>query len=278
MNVKKLLYQTGKKLRLSAPTIFTVVSAGGVVATTVLAVRATPKALDTIKQDSRIAHNGDPYSYTNYEAFKSAWKCYIPTAAVGLSTIGLIIGSNVLNKQQQANMASLYALLDQSFRRYRKAADEVFGDGADYKIKAQVAKDMYINSPGMFGSGCIYDPELDDNSDKVLFFDWFSNRYFESTFAAVTNAQYHLNRNWVLRGEVTVNEFYEFLGIDTIPELELIGWPCEYVEEGICWLDFDVYKANIDENMDCFVIAPSVDPIPLNMTIEEAGEYDYRYK
>ena len=187
MNVKKLLYQTGKKLRLSAPTIFTVASAGGVVATTVLAVRATPKALDTIKQDSRIAHNGDPYSYTNYEAFKSAWKCYIPTAAVGLSTIGLIVGSNMLNKKQQANMTSLYALLDQSFRRYRKAADEVFGEGADYKIKAQVAKDVYLNHPGMFAGGCIYDPELDDNSEKVLFYDGFSGRYFESTFAAVTN-------------------------------------------------------------------------------------------
>lgn len=274
MKGQKLLYQIGKKLRLSAPTIFTVASAGGVVATTVLAVRATPKALRTIEQNEYDVEHG----LSKADIVKLCWKCYIPTAAVGLSTIGLMIGSNVLNKQQQANMASLYALLDQSFKRYRKAADEVFGDGADYKIKAQVAKDMYINSHGMFGSGCIYDPETDDNSDKVLFFDWFSNRYFESTFASVTNAQYHLNRNWITQGEVTVNDFYEFLGIDTIPELELVGWPCEYSEEGVIWLDFDVYKAPIDENMDCFVISPSVGPIPLHMTIEEAGEYDYRYR
>lgn len=278
MKGSKILYKLGRKARQSAPAIFTAIGAGGVIVTAVLAVTATPEALENIKTESRMSHDGDPYAYTKLEAFKSGWKYYIPTAAVGMSTIGFMVGAHILNQKQQANMISLYTLLDQSYKRYRKAADEVFGEGADYKIKAQVAKDVYTCSPGMFGSGCIYDPELDDSSDKVLFFDWFSNRYFESTFAAVTNAQYHLNRNWVLRGEVSINEFYEFLGIDTITDLDIMGWSYEYAEEGIMWLDFDVYKTNIDENLDCFVITPVISPTPLNMTIEEAGEYDYRYK
>lgn len=74
----KLDPKIGRSLKKASPTILTCIGAAGVVATAVLAVKATPKADSLIKADSRRNHDGDPYAATKLEAVKSCWKCYIP--------------------------------------------------------------------------------------------------------------------------------------------------------------------------------------------------------
>ena len=116
----KNLQKNSPKLKLylqrSSPTILTCLAAIGVVATTVMAVRATPKAVLLKRKDSRIKHDGDPEAYTKLEAVKSSWKCYIPAAIIGVSTITCIFGANILNKRQQASIASAYALVNNAYR------------------------------------------------------------------------------------------------------------------------------------------------------------------
>ena len=107
----KLDPKIGRSLKKASPTILTCIGAAGVVATAVLAVKATPKADSLIKADSRRNHDGDPYAATKLEAVKSCWKCYIPAAATGVATIICIFGANTLNKKQQASLASAYALV-----------------------------------------------------------------------------------------------------------------------------------------------------------------------
>ena len=70
--------------RGTAATILTIIGGIGVIATAVAAVKATPRAVDIIRADSRVNHDGDPYGYTKKEAIVSAWKCYIPAAAIGV--------------------------------------------------------------------------------------------------------------------------------------------------------------------------------------------------
>ena len=259
--MKGLLSKTKSFLKRSSPTILTCFSVAGVVGTTVLAVKATPKAVELIKNDSRRNHDGDPYAYTKLEAVQSCWRCYIPVALVGLSTITCIIGINVLNKRNQASLASAYALLSESYQQYRKAAKTVYGDDADSKIKVQMAKDTYISAYGYIDSYSVYYPDLDSESEKILCYDLFSQRYFMSTMAAVLNAQYHINRNLILRGNASINEFYEFLGIDKIENGDDMGWDMnEFIEEGIVWLDFDNRHTVMDDELECCVISCSLNP------------------
>jgi len=259
--MKGLLCKTKSFLKRSSPTLLTCFSVIGVVGTTVLAVKATPKAVELIKNDSRRNHDGDPYAYTKLEAVQSCWRCYIPAALVGLSTITCIIGINVLNKRNQASLASAYALLSESYQQYRKAAKTVYGDDADSKIKVQMAKDTYISADGY----SVYSSDLDSESEKILCYDLFSKRYFTSTMAAVLNAQYHINRNLQLRGSVSINEFYEFLGIDKIENGDDIGWSIdELMEDGIMWLDFDNGYAVMDDGLECCVISALWDPNKFN--------------
>lgn len=248
--MKGLLSKTKSFLKRSSPTILTCFSVAGVVGTTVLAVKATPKAVELIKNDSRRNHDGDPYAYSKLEAVQSCWQCYIPAALVGLSTIACIFGANILNKRNQASLASAYALL--------KAAKTVYGDDADSKIKAQMAKDTYISDELGYS---VYSPDLDSESEKILCYDLFSQRYFTSTMAAVLNAQYHINRKLSLHGYASINEFYEFLGVDKIENGDDIGWSYDRpVEEEILWLDFDNRHTVMDDGLECCVISALWDP------------------
>ena len=263
MKVPKIFYKAGRKLKNSSPTILTFFGAGGVIGTTVLAIRATPKAINIIEQKQAeksisLGHGSESISgeLTKVEIIKETWKCYIPTAIAGASTIACIFGANILNKQQQASIATLYGMVDQSYKKYRQAAKEVYGEDADEKIRAQVAKDAFVSCDGMF----VYNPEDDRASDRVLFYDSFSNRYFESTVAGVLNAAYHMNRNWALRGELPINEFYTFLGLDPINGGDDIGWSYEYMTDGYMWLDFDISKTKVEDSemfedgLECYIL------------------------
>jgi hypothetical protein len=252
-----LLRKSKSYLKRSSPTILTCIGAIGVVATSVMAVKVTPKAVDLIRADSRQNHDGDPYAYTKLEAVQSCWQCYIPAALVGLSTITCIVGINALNKRNQASLTSAYALLSESYQRYRKSANTVYGEDADSKIKAQMAKDTYVSADGY----SVYSADLDLESEKILCYDLFSQRYFTATMAAVLNAQYHVNRNLCLRGDTTINEFYEFLGIEPINHGDEIGWSMdEFLEGGIMWLDFENSQSVLDDGMECCVISALWDP------------------
>lgn len=244
-------------LKRSSPAILTCLGAIGVVATSVLAVKATPKAVDIIRAHEGIDHEGNYYTPTKLEVIQLTWKCYIPAALVGLSAITCIFGANVLNKRNQASLASAYALLSESYQQYRKAAKAVYGEDADSKIKAQMAKDTYVSADGY----SVYSADMDLESERILCYDLFSKRYFTSTMAAVLNAQYHINRNLQLRGSVSINEFYEFLGIDKIENGDDIGWSIdEFIEDGIMWLDFDNRHTILDDGLECCVISTLMNP------------------
>ena len=84
----------------------------------------------------------------------------------------------------------------------------------------------------------------------MLFYDSFSKRYFQSTIEQVIQAEYHLNRNFVLGGYVTLNQFYEFLGIAQLKETEELGWA---IEDEFYWIDFN-HSKKVVNNKECIVI------------------------
>lgn len=129
----KIITQSKIRLKHGSPTILTCLGAIGVVATSVLAIQATPKAVRKIRADSCINHDGDPDAYTKMEAFQSAWLCYIPASLVGMSTIACIFGANILNKHQQATITSAYTLLSNTYQDYERKTKEIFGEEGHQK-------------------------------------------------------------------------------------------------------------------------------------------------
>lgn len=152
-NLQRLAQRSKIYLRKASPTILSGLGAAGVIVTSVLAVRATPKALRKIRADSKTNHDGDPEAYSKLEAVKSAWVCYIPAAISGTATIFCIFGANVLSKRQQAALTSAYVLLNDSYNNYKDKLKELYGEEAHQKIvdaiAAEKAKDVYITSTGL---------------------------------------------------------------------------------------------------------------------------------
>ena len=215
------------RVKRGAPTIFTVLSVAGVIATGILSARAANKTRNTEESEKSTVNN-----------FKEGWKNYIPAIAVGGVTIVCSISSNVLNRHQRVALVSAYTLASKSYEDYKRKTKELYGEEAHQKIMeslaAEKAEDVYISTADFAGSSSL---AWDDRSveEKRTFYDSYSRRYFESTVCQVLEAEYHLNRNRCLGMDVTVNDFYEFLGIKPIKGGDKIGW---WWSDEIYWIDF----------------------------------------
>lgn len=234
-------------LKRNSSTILTCVGAIGVVATTVMAVKATPKAT-TLLQKAKEEKGED---LTAFEKIQVAGPVYIPTVVTGAATIACIFGANVLNKRQQASLMSAYALLDNSYKDYRNKVKELYGDEADQTVKNEIAKDEYEKT----------DISVDDG--KQLFFDYFSNRYFESTMEDVLRAEYQVNKIMANRDYVYLNEFYDELGLEPIDAGNKLGW-----SSGSClacywenWINFHHENVEMEDGLECCIITMLSEPM-----------------
>lgn len=252
-----------KTIRKAAPAVLAGLGAIGVVATAVAAAKAAPKAETLIRADSELNHDGDPEAYTKKEAVISAWKCYIPTVIIGTATITCIISSNLLTRKQQAALTGAYVMASKQLQDYRSKAKELYGEDADKKIMDAIvtekAKDITLYSPGMMGNPTLDFGDLSDPEKKRTFYDCMSERYFESTISRVLQAEYHLNRNFILGGGVCVNDLYDFLGIDRMEDGGLLGWTG--VDGDIYWIDFEHHLVRLDDGMEILYIQPVFSPV-----------------
>ena len=233
--------------RRNASTILTCVGGAGVIATSVMAVRATPKALQLLDE----AEKKKGEELTKLESVRIAGPAYIPAILVGASTIACIFGANMLNKRQQAAMTSAYALLDSSYKEYKNKVKELYGDDANAHIQAEIAQDKYE------------DLDISVEPDKQLFYDEFSGRYFESTLVDVLKAEYEFNKQLSDRGSAYLNELYVLLDIPTMDYGSQLGWNAYRLFEMTWskWVDFRHDKCVMDDGLECTIITFSYEPI-----------------
>lgn len=247
--MNRLMHRTKLFINRNGATILTCVSGVGVVATSVMAVRETPKALRRIEA-AKEEKGGE---LTKLEIVKVAGPAYIPAVAMGVSTIACIFGANALNKRKQAALMSAYALLDSSYKEYKRKVIDLYGEEADDRVREEIAKDHY---------------EEPIESDDPLFYDEFSQRYFNAPTEKVIKAEYEINKKISLWGGAEVNEFYEWLDIPQLDEVRHMGWSTGGLmgETWKDWLDFKHKKVVLDDGLECTIISPWPEPM-----------YDYEY-
>lgn len=240
-------------VKKNASTILTCAGGVGVIATAVLAVKATPKALERIETAKE--EKGEPLS--KWETVQVAGPAYIPAIITGASTIACVFGANILNKRQQAALMSAYAFLDNSYKEYKTKVGELYGEEAHTHVREDIIRDKYIDN----------DVHLED-SNKELFYDMFSERYFESTMADVIKAEYEINKKITNLGGAFVNEFYELLDIPQLDYGTSMGWSIGSLmsEKWNQWLDFDHKKVIMDDGLECTIVTMMSEPM-----------FDYEY-
>lgn len=263
-----LIKQTGKALKKASPTILSILGTAGVIVTAVLAVKATPKALERIEdaKGTKQPENGE--RLTPMETIAACWQCYIPATATGIATIGCILGANILNRRQQAALTSAYALLNRTYQDYRKSVKNVFGEEGHKRVLQDMAVERVPEEHTIYTQGTFSSTTLDFcvPEEEHLFYDIYSNRQFASTIGKVLQAEYHLNRMFALNGSVSLNDLYNYLGLEPVKDGDDIGWWVDDNDE-IYWVDFDHSVTFIDDGPDrpqveCLLIEFAKPPAP----------------
>ena len=247
--MNSLLSKSQLFVKRNSATILTCVGAAGVIATTVTAVKATPKALMLLEQAKE--EKGD--ELTKLETVKIAGPAYVPTVLLGAGTLACIFGANVLNQRNQASLMSAYALVDGAYKDYRKKVDELYGEEAGAEVRAGIAKDKYEAEPAK---------TIEDG--KRLYYDFYSSRYFEATPAEVKRAEYEVNRTLMLDDGVFLNEWYQLLDLEPLEYGWNFGWSACANSDMYwqSWIDFHHEKTVMDDGLECIIISFNQEPYP----------------
>lgn len=263
-----------KILTKYGPTALAVLASAGVVATAVFASKDAIKAakrievatdkkppkIETTYADNEPLMTVEHNPLTKREKFLAAAPAYIPTAIMGAATIACIFGSTVLSKRSQVSLMSAYALVNTSYNRYRKAAKEVYGEDADIRIKEKIAADKFNKDHMIYDENAfsikpnITGPEAIDNEDQVLFYEPYTERYFWSTVRRVTEAKLYLNKALTVRGNCSIGQFLEYLGLPVNDDsLYLTGWNAYWFAEmtgSEAWLNIREIYTEVDDKVD----------------------------
>lgn len=245
--MNNLLTSSKSFVKRNAPTILTCMGGVGVVATSIMAVKATPKALLVLEKAKE--EKGD--ELTKLEKVQLVAPAYIPSVLVGTATIACIFGANMLNKRQQASLMSAYAMVSNSYQEYREKVRELYGKESDENVKNEIAKDNYKEA------------DIPEGEGFELFFDEFSGRFFRSTMAKVLQAQYQINRDLSLQDWATVNDFYDYMNVPHVDGGDIIGWSTPMNEQAYwqTWVDFSNVKMVDDDGLEYYIVRMYQEPI-----------------
>ena len=239
--------------KLNTPTAYSAYATVGVLVTTVLAVVCTRKHYKQKNPQVDILEN-EPTREEVIQEVKDTVKTFAPVIISAATTIFCIRKSNQKWIMYNQLINNAYISARDKMARYRALAPAVVGAEV-----VQGFKSLPPQPSSNIEWFCIHD--FPDNlCDKIgtvysYGFQPIGTKciYFQSTLADVIEAEYHLNRNFALRGSASVREFFAFLGIlDQFPEEygDCYGWDVQVMIEdwGIePWIDF-CHSHTIDED------------------------------
>ena len=233
-------------IKKHSPEILTGIGIAGMITTTVMAVRATPKALILIEERK------EEIGAEKLEAMdmvKTTWACYIPAAITGTLSVACLIGASSVNARRNAALATAYTLSESALKDYQGKVIEMFGEKKNEAVKDAVAKDKVEKNPVVTREVIITE------KGNTLCYDAISGRYFKSDIEKIKKAECELNRQMLDDMYVSLNDFYYEIGLDSVKLGDELGWN---VDSGYIDLSFSSQLAS--DGTPCLVIDYSIAP------------------
>lgn len=200
-----------------SPEILTGIGIAGMITTTILAVRATPKALELI-EEKKEEESIDELS--SFEVVKVAWKPYIPAMVTCVASTACLIGASSVNTKRNAALATAYKLSETALSEYRDKVVETIGEKKERIVRDKVAEERVKKNPVSKNEVIV------TGNGKTLCFDPISGRYFMCSIETIKKAENTLNKQMLhdISGYVSLNEFYDELGLDHTSVGNDLGW------------------------------------------------------
>lgn len=249
-----------KVITKNSSTILVGLSVTGLVTSIIMAVKATPKALENIfdEQFDRCEVSETTYErYTDYpltkmEIVKATYKCYIPTAIMGGLTIGCMIGAHSINLRRNAALAGAYSLAETTLKEYQAKVIETVGKNKERQIKDDIAKDRVDKDPVSKKEVII------TGSGETLCYDALSGRYFKSDVETIKKALNRLSHRLMSDMYISLSEVYSELDMAGTKLGDSVGWTIEMVGDDLISPDFSTQLS--DDGRPCLVLDFEVQP------------------
>lgn len=274
-NVSRSLHKIGFQLKKHSPEILVGAGIVGVVASAVMACKATTKVNDILEETKEQVdkiHNvkEDPKfaeEYTEQDCKKDLTivyaqtglklaKLYGPSIILGAMSLGCIVTSHGIMRKRNVALTAAYAAVDSSFKKYRGRVIDRFGEELDkelkYNIKTKEVEETVVNEDGSETKVKKTIHVADDPngySQYSIVFDngnkgWDDDPEMSKFF--LIQQQNYANEKLQEQGYLFLNDVYEMLGAKKTKAGQVVGWVYEegnpdydnFVDFGV----FDIYR------------------------------------
>ena len=269
------------KVEKHSPEILMGVGVAGVITTTVMACRATMKlddilveAAETREKIKEVAENpAYEDKYTEEDAKKDlvinytqtavkVAKLYAPAVAVGVISVGCLLGSHDILRKRNAALSAAYLTVDKSFKEYKQRVIDRVGEEVEkeirYGIKAEeiieTVTDEEGNETTVSETVKTMNPTL--YSDYARFFDeaspcWQNDPEYNLMFLRAQ--QQYANDLLRAKGRLFLNDVYDMLGIEKTKAGQIVGGVYDRENpNGDNFVDFGIYDMS-KERVRAFV-------------------------
>lgn len=271
------LHKVGFKLKKHSPEILAVVGVAGTVTSAVMACKATLKVNDIVDEAKETIdtihdavenhrHTSDGEEYTQEVAKKdlsivyvqTGWKfvkLYGPALALGVASIGCMVGSNHILRKRNVALAAAFKAVDTSFKEYRGRLIDRFGKELDrelrFGVKAEEVEETVVDENGKETTVTktveVADPNVTHSIYSIPWYEgnagYTKNAELNKVF--LIQQQNYANDKLKLNGILTLNEVYDMLGANRTKYGQIAGWV--YTEDcsaGDNFVDFGIFDPN----------------------------------
>lgn len=249
-NLATIVASTRQFVSKRSPEILTGIGIAGMISTTVLAVKATPKAMGLIEEKKREEWLD---KLSPVEMVKVAWKPYIPAIVTCVTSTACLIGASSVNAKRNAALATAYKLSETALTEYREKVIETIGEKKERTVRDKVAEERVKKNPVSKNEVII------TGNGKTLCFDPISGRYFMCSIETIKRAENTLNKQMLhdISGYVSLNEFYDEIGLDHTSVGDDLGWNTDQI------IDID-FSSQLNDNGEPsvvldYLVAPKYD-------------------
>jgi hypothetical protein len=250
--INSTLKRLEKSVKKHGPEILAGIGIGGFITTTVLAIKATPTAMENIEKKKEEL---DVDKLGVVDTIKATWKPYLPMVITGCGSALSVIGSVSINTRRNAALLTAYQISETMAKEYKDKVIETIGEKKAKKIEESISQDKVDKDPPTTKNIILTD------KGNTLFRDSLTGQYFRHDINDLKKKALDMANDELCEGYTGVPEWLLSLGLDIPDTLMGMGW--SQLDQGkAVTVDFDAVVARNHGDEPCLVI--KYDPMPIS--------------
>lgn len=234
-----------------SPEILTGVGIAGMLSSTILAIKATPKAMEKIQARCE-EEQVDELSFG--EKVKTTITCYIPTIITSVVSSGCVVAGLSVNLRRNAGLALATSVAETTLHEYQNRVIGMIGEEKNREVMREV-------SQARAEKAVVEVPKSEQKviltgNGNTLCLDSMTGRYFKADVSKIDKALNAFNKD--LRNEMykPLNDFYMSLGLPTTDVGDILG---VFIDRG--YLDITYSSQLTDDHEPVLVLVYDLYPI-----------------